>query len=77
MSEPTPQPDPSLEADDAIIGHAFRWSLLVFVMIFFSRFWRRILGDFGLRLLTRLLGLLVLAVGVQMLVTGVHELWNL
>jgi multiple antibiotic resistance protein len=47
----------------------------VFVTLYFSRLWSRLLGDFGLRLLTRILGLLVMAVGVQMTVTGLRELW--
>ncbi|HKK28055.1 MAG TPA: MarC family protein [Gemmatimonadota bacterium] len=49
--------------------------LLVFLTVFFARTWHRVLGDFGLRLATRILGLLVMAVGVQMVVAGVRELW--
>jgi len=50
-------------------------SILVFITLFFARAWHRILGDFGLRLATRILGLLVMAVGVQMVVSGVKQLW--
>lgn len=49
---------------------------LTWATFFFARTWHRVLGDFGVRLLTRLLGLLVMAVGVQMIVSGVKELWT-
>lgn len=47
-----------------------------FLTFCFARAWYRLLGDFGLRLMTRLFGILVMAVGVQMVVAGVRELWN-
>lgn len=51
-------------------------ALLTWATFHFAGFWHRVLGDFGLRLLTRILGLLVMAVGVQMIVSGVRELWT-
>lgn len=51
-------------------------TLLVFFTLWFAGFWSRLLGDFGIRLMTRLLGLLVMAVGIQMTVAGVKELWS-
>ncbi len=51
-------------------------AVLVFLTIFFARFLYRLLGDFGLRLLTRIFGLLVMGVGVQMTVAGVRQLWT-
>ncbi len=48
---------------------------LIFVTVYFARFFYRLLGDFGLRLLTRIFGLLVMGVGVQMTVSGVYDLW--
>lgn len=49
--------------------------VFTFVTFCFARGWYRVLGDFGLRLMTRLFGILVMAVGVQMVVAGVRELW--
>lgn len=47
-----------------------------FLTFSFARSWYRLLGDFGLRLVTRLFGIVVMAVGVQMVVAGVRELWT-
>jgi MarC family membrane protein len=43
---------------------------LAFVILLTGRFLRRLLGDIGLGILTRILGLLVAAIGMQFLVTG-------
>jgi MarC family membrane protein len=46
-------------------------SLLNFIIFVSGRWLRRVLGDIGLSIATRILGLLVAAMGVQFMVTGV------
>lgn len=45
-------------------------SVLLFVILLSGRFLQRLLGDIGLGIVTRILGLLVAAIGMQFLVTG-------
>ena len=45
-------------------------SVLLLVILLSGRFLQRLLGDVGLSILTRILGLLVAAIGMQFLVTG-------
>lgn len=47
---------------------------LTFVILLSGRFLRRILGDIGLGIVTRILGLLVAAIGMQFMVTGTTNL---
>lgn len=46
-------------------------SLLTFVIFQSGRWFQKVLGDVGLTILTRILGLLVAAIGIQFLVAGV------
>jgi MarC family membrane protein len=48
-------------------------AILTFVILMSGRFLRRFLGEIGLSLLTRVLGLLVAAIGMQFLITGSTE----
>ncbi|MCB1794976.1 MAG: MarC family protein, partial [Candidatus Competibacteraceae bacterium] len=45
-------------------------AVLLFVILMSGRFLQRFLGDVGLGIVTRILGLLVAAIGMQFLVTG-------
>ena len=45
-------------------------AVLLFVILLSGRFLQRLLGDVGLGIVTRILGLLVAAIGMQFLVTG-------
>ncbi len=45
-------------------------SVVLFVILLSGRFLQRLLGDVGLGIVTRILGLLVAAIGMQFLVTG-------
>jgi small neutral amino acid transporter SnatA (MarC family) len=47
---------------------------LTFVILLSGRFLRRILGEIGLGIVTRILGLLVAAIGMQFMVTGTTNL---
>ena len=48
-------------------------AVLTFAILLSGRFLRRFLGEIGLGLLTRVLGLLVAAIGMQFLITGGTE----
>jgi small neutral amino acid transporter SnatA (MarC family) len=45
-------------------------SLLTFVILLSGEFLRRLLGDIGLSIATRILGLLVASIGVEFVITG-------
>jgi len=45
-------------------------SFLTFVILLSGRFLRGVLGDVGLSIATRILGLLVAAIGVQFVIAG-------
>lgn len=49
-------------------------ALLTFVILLSGRMLKRALGDIGLGILTRILGLLVAAIGMQFLVTGTSDI---
>jgi multiple antibiotic resistance protein len=48
-------------------------SLLTFLIFQSGRSFQKVLGDIGLVILTRILGLLVAAIGVQFMVVGVTD----
>ncbi len=50
-------------------------SLLCFVILWGGRAIKRLLGDVGLNILTRVMGLLVAAIGVQFIVTGTTQVF--
>jgi MarC family membrane protein len=56
-----------------LIGITVGIAILTLVILLSGRFLRRFLGEIGLGLLTRLLGLLVAAIGMQFLITGSTE----
>jgi MarC family membrane protein len=53
-----------------LIGITVGLAVLTFAILLSGRFLRRFLGEIGLGLLTRVLGLLVAAIGMQFLITG-------
>ncbi|WP_126148061.1 MarC family protein [Synechococcus elongatus] len=48
-------------------------SLLTFIIFQSGRWFQKVIGDVGLSILTRILGLLVAAIGIQFLVAGVAD----
>jgi multiple antibiotic resistance protein len=56
-----------------MIGITIGVAGLAFVILLMGRVLRRFLGDIGLGILTRILGLLVAAIGMQFLVTGTSD----
>ncbi len=56
-----------------LIGITVALALVTLVILLSGRFLRRLLGEVGLGLLTRVLGLLVAAIGMQFLITGSTE----
>jgi len=53
-----------------LVGVTVGISLLTFVILLSGRFLRRLLGDVGLSIATRILGLLVASIGVQFVIAG-------
>ena len=53
-----------------LVGVTVGISLVTLVILFSGRFLRRLLGDVGLSIATRILGLLVASIGVQFMITG-------
>src|SRR5262249_43307365 len=53
-----------------LVGVTVGVSLLTFVILLSGRFLRRLLGDVGLSIATRILGLLVASIGVQFVIAG-------
>ncbi|HIK46244.1 MAG TPA: NAAT family transporter [Leptolyngbyaceae cyanobacterium M65_K2018_010] len=49
-------------------------SLLTFLIFQSGRWFQKVLGDVGLSILTRILGLLVASIGVQFMVTGITDI---
>jgi multiple antibiotic resistance protein len=56
-----------------LVGVTVAISALTFVILLSGRFLRRVLGDVGLSILTRILGLLVASIGMQFMVTGLSN----
>lgn len=56
-----------------LIGVTVAISLLTLVILLSGRVLRRLLGDIGLNILTRILGLLVASIGMQFVVTGLSN----
>jgi MarC family membrane protein len=56
-----------------LIGITVGLAVVTLVILLAGRFLKRLLGEIGLGLLTRLLGLLVAAIGMQFLITGSTE----
>ncbi|MCU0807259.1 MAG: MarC family protein [Candidatus Contendobacter sp.] len=56
-----------------LIGVTVAISLLTLVILLSGRVLRRLLGDVGLNILTRILGLLVASIGMQFVVTGLSN----
>lgn len=56
-----------------LIGVIIAIALLTLVILLSGRVLRRLLGDVGLNILTRILGLLVAAIGMQFVVTGLSN----
>ncbi len=57
-----------------LIGVTIGIALLTFVILLSGRFLRRLLGDIGLSIATRILGLLVASIGMQFVVTGLSNI---
>lgn len=53
-----------------LVGVTVGVCFLTFVILLSGRFLRRLLGDVGLSIATRILGLLVASIGVQFMITG-------
>ena len=53
-----------------LVGVTVGVSLLTYVILLSARYLRRLLGDVGLSIATRILGLLVASIGVQFMITG-------
>lgn len=53
-----------------LVGVTIAISLLTFLILLSGRFLRRLLGDVGLTIATRILGLLVASMGVQFVIVG-------
>jgi MarC family membrane protein len=56
-----------------LVGVTVGISCLTFVILLSGRFLRRLLGDVGLSIATRILGLLVASIGVQFVITGLTD----
>ena len=56
-----------------LIGVTVAIALLTLVILLSGRVLRRLLGDVGLNILTRILGLLVASIGMQFVVTGLSN----
>lgn len=56
-----------------LIGVTIAIALLTLVILLAGRFLRRLLGDVGLSIATRILGLLVASIGMQFIVTGLSN----
>jgi len=57
-----------------LIGVTIGIALLTFVILLSGRFLRRLLGDIGLSIATRILGLLVASIGMQFIITGLSNI---
>jgi MarC family membrane protein len=57
-----------------LVGVTVGVSLLTYVILLSGRFLRRLLGDVGLSIATRILGLLVASIGVQFMITGLTNI---
>ncbi len=57
-----------------LIGVTIGIALLTFVILLSGHFLRRLLGDIGLSIATRILGLLVASIGMQFVVTGLSNI---
>ena len=53
-----------------LVGVTVAISLVTLVILLSGRFLRRLLGDVGLNIATRILGLLVASIGVQFVIAG-------
>ena len=58
----------------SLAGAIFVVSLIVFVIFFFGQLVQKILGDTGLSIIQRTIGLFVAAIGVQFMVTGIGNI---
>ncbi len=56
-----------------LVGVTIGISVLTFVILLSGRYLRNLLGDVGLSILTRILGLLVASIGMQFIVTGLSN----
>jgi MarC family membrane protein len=56
-----------------LVGVTVGVSLLTLVILLAGRFLRRLLGDVGLSIATRILGLLVASIGMQFVITGLSN----
>ena len=56
-----------------LVGVTVGMSLLTLVILLSGRFLRRLLGDVGLSIATRILGLLVASIGMQFVITGLSN----
>ncbi len=57
-----------------LVGVTIGISVLTFVILLSGRYLRNLLGDVGLSILTRILGLLVASIGMQFIVTGLSNI---
>jgi multiple antibiotic resistance protein len=56
-----------------LVGVTIAISALTFVILLSGRYLRELMGDVGLSILTRILGLLVASIGMQFMVTGLSN----
>jgi MarC family membrane protein len=57
-----------------LVGVTVGISILTFAILLSGRYLRHLLGDVGLSILTRILGLLVASIGMQFIVTGLSNI---
>ena len=56
-----------------LVGVTVGVSLLTLIILLSARYLRRLLGDVGLNIATRILGLLVASIGVQFMIAGLSN----
>jgi small neutral amino acid transporter SnatA (MarC family) len=65
--------DAGLERGDLLLG-AFLLSLIVLGIFLAGRWLKAVIGPIGLNILMRVMGLMVAAMGVQFMITGVNQI---
>ncbi len=66
--------NPSVEAKAAVTGVIILTGMGVYLILRFAPYLYKLLGEAGLKALTRIMGFLVMAIGIQYVMTGVVDL---